>query len=355
MSNTVQKLLALAAALALAGNASAAHDHGSSHIFSVFVSAEADFASTKTGGNDNEIDAVADVIVSHQTGRLRLLGEFVLSSSEHELERAQLGYEVADNTIIWLGRFHQPSSVWNLLYHHGQFLQTSITRPALEEWEDEHGILPHHIVGGLVESLIPTAGADAWRVSLSTGFAPRVESRQLEPFVPFEKDGADFTHASARLEWLPDALGEDVIGMVASTTRMRREGSLTASPITLRTAGLFASLGTDRVRALGNVVLLHTTGTTQAGLEFRNHMAAYLQLEAEPRSDVTLFARQELLTNVRNSAYLAELTAPPARRTVVGTRAQFGLRNAVSLELSRSRFPGSTRRDLRLQWSAAFP
>ncbi len=354
MNNTVQRLLALAAAMALAGNATAAHDHNS-HAFSAFLSAEADFASTTTGGRDEEIDAVADVIFSHQAGRWRLLGELVLSPDEHEMERVQLGYEVADNTIIWLGRFHQPSSVWNVFYHHGQFLQTSITRPAMEEWEDEHGFLPQHIVGGMVESFIPTAGADAWRISVSTGLAPRIEPLELEPFVPFQKEGADFTHASARLEWLPDALGEDVIGLVASTTRMRRDGSLTASPVTLRTAGLFANLGTDRVRALGNVMLLHTKGSTQAGLEFRNHVSAYLQLEAEARSDITLFARQELLTNVRNSAYLAELTRPPARRTVVGARAQFGLRNALSVELSRSRFPGSTRRDLRLQWSAAFP
>lgn len=354
MSSIAPRLLTLFVALAPAGYAMAAHDHYS-HDFSAFLSTEADFSSTDPGENDNKIDAVADVIFINQAGRWRLLGEFVLSPDEHEFERLQVGYEVADNTIVWLGRFHQPSSVWNDFYHHGQFLQTSISRPAMEEWEDEDGFLPHHIVGGMVESLIPTDGADAWRISASTGMSPRIESHRMRPYVPLKGDDANLTHASVRLEWLPDALGEDAVGVVASTTRMQRADRLTPAPVTVRMAGLYANLGTRRFRALGNLMLLDTRGSTASPLRFRNHVSAYLQLEAEARPNVIVFARQELLTNMRDSAYLAEFATPPARRTVAGVRGQIGLRNALSVELSRTRFPGLTRRDLRLQWSAAFP
>lgn len=355
MSKSVHRMIGAAAALVLAGSASAAHDHNS-HVFSAFLSAEADFASTKPGDNDARIDAVADVILSHQAGRWRMLGELVLSRDEHEIERAQLGYEIADNTIVWLGRFHQPSSVWNVFYHHGQFLQTSITRPAMEEWEDEHGFLPHHIVGGMVESLIPTAGADAWRISAAAGIPPLIDGVELQPYVPFQRDKSRLTHASVRLEWLPDAFGEDVVGVVASHTRMRHENPLASSPVTVRMVGLFANLGMSRVRALGNLMLLDTSGSTVAPLRFRRHLSGYLQLEAEARAGLTLFARQEVLSNVRDSAYLALLTAPPVRRTIAGARAQIGLRNAISIELSRSRLHAPmTVREARLQWSAAFP
>ena len=355
MRNPVLRLATLAATLLMAVSAPAAHDHDS-HLFSVFLSAEADFVSARPGGDDTEMDAVADVIVSHQAGRWRMLGELVLSPDEHEIERAQLGYEVADNTIVWVGRFHQPSSVWNVFFHHGQFLQTSVTRPALEEWEDEHGFLPHHIVGGLVESFIPTSGEDAWRISVAAGLPPRVDGSELKPFVPLKDNKTDLTHASLRLEWLPDALGEDVVGIVASHTRMRHEDPLASAPVTLRMAGVFANLGTERLRAVGNLMWLDTRGSTVAPLRFRRHLAAYLQLEAEAAPGFTLFARHELLTNVRDSAYLAGLNAPPVRRTIAGARVQIGLRNAVSVELSRSRLHTPlTLREVRLQWSAAFP
>lgn len=351
-----------AAAILPATRALAAHD-GDSHVFSTFLSAEADFISHKPGEDDSRVDAVADVVFSSHAGRWRFFGEVVLARDEHEIERAQVGYEVADNTVAWLGRFHQPSSVWNVLFHHGQFLQTSITRPSMEQWEDEQGLLPQHIVGGMIESLIPTTGRDGWRITAAAGLSPRIDAGELEPFVPFRDKGADLSHASLRLEWLPDALGENVIGMVASSTRMRREpASSTAQaglrPVTVRTAGLFANVGGSRLRALANLSLLDMRGDDAAAapLRFRTHVASYVQLESELRTGITLFARQEMLSNLRDAAYLALLRPPAARRSVAGVRAQLGLRNAISVEFSRSRIPTpETLHEVRLQWSAAFP
>jgi hypothetical protein len=357
MSNNVKRLATLVAATALSVGARAAHDHNA-HLFSVFLSAEGRVASGDPGKDGSEFDAVADVIMSHQAGPWRLLGELVLSPDEHEMERAQVGYEVADNTILWVGRFHQPSSVWNVLFHHGQFLQTSITRPAIEEWEDEHGILPQHIIGAMAESLITTSGAAGWRISASGGLSPRVDKNLLRPYVPFRGTDANLTHASLRLEWLPDALGEDVAGVVLSRTRMRRDDSLVAPgpPVTVRIAGVFANMGKGNLRALGNLMLLDTAGSAVTPLGFRQHLAGYLQLEVAVHPGATLFARHELLTHSQSSAYLALLNAPPARRTIAGGRVQLGLRNAITLELAHSKTQSAgALRELRLQWSAAIP
>jgi hypothetical protein len=137
---------------------------------------------------------------------------------------------------------------------------------------------------------------------------------------------------------------------------MNRNDLLAASPMTVRTAGVFANLSASRVRALGNLIFLDTSGSAVAPLRFRHHLAGYVQLEAEAGAGVTLFARQELLTNARNSAYLAALTSPPVRRTVAGARAQVSLRNAISLELAHGHLSSATTvREARLQWSAAIP
>src|SRR5712671_4347155 len=89
----------------------------------------------------------ADTLLTLQEGPIKLFSEYLLSDHEGDLERLQLGWQLSDETILWIGRFHQPTSVWNHDHHHGQYLQTSITRPAIDEWEDLGGVLPQHFTG----------------------------------------------------------------------------------------------------------------------------------------------------------------------------------------------------------------
>src|SRR5689334_21814483 len=139
-------LLALAAGTAGAGD--------TQHELLVFGSAEV----ARADGIDRDethIDAekvAADILFSLQRNSFKVFGEYLLTNHESDLERFQVGWEPSEGSVVWLGRFHQASSVWNHEHHHGQFLQTSITRPASEEWEDEGGIIPQHFVGPLWES-----------------------------------------------------------------------------------------------------------------------------------------------------------------------------------------------------------
>ena len=87
----------------------------------------------------------ADMLLSLQKGQFKFFAEYLLSDHEGDLERFQLGWQFSDDTVVWIGRYHQPSSVWNHEHHHGQYLQTSISRPDIDEWEDLGGILPQHV------------------------------------------------------------------------------------------------------------------------------------------------------------------------------------------------------------------
>lgn len=64
-----------------------------------------------------------------------------------DLERLQLGYTFNDQITAWMGRFHTPYGYWNTAFHHGQQIQTSLSRPRFIEFEDKGGILPAHTVG----------------------------------------------------------------------------------------------------------------------------------------------------------------------------------------------------------------
>ena len=121
------------------------------------------------------------MLLSLQKGPCKLFGEYLLSDHEGDLERLQLGWQLSDETVLWIGRFHQPTSVWNHDHHHGQYLQTSITRPAIDEWEDLGGVIPQHFTGALLESGRTVFG---WklRTAVAAGIAPQITAEGLEPF-----------------------------------------------------------------------------------------------------------------------------------------------------------------------------
>lgn len=64
-----------------------------------------------------------------------------------DLERLWGQWTVDDWLYLKLGREHSPTSHWNRRYHHGRWLWTSATQPALAHFEDDAGILPVHQVG----------------------------------------------------------------------------------------------------------------------------------------------------------------------------------------------------------------
>jgi hypothetical protein len=73
-----------------------------------------------------------------------------------EVERAILKYNQSDALKLSVGRFHTPVSYWNVAFHHGQWLQTSVARPDMIEFGTE--FLPVHFVGAFAEGEIPSGG-----------------------------------------------------------------------------------------------------------------------------------------------------------------------------------------------------
>jgi len=64
-----------------------------------------------------------------------------------DLERSFVQYVVDPWLKVSVGRFHTSLGYWNDTYHHGGYLQTPITRPVMERFEDSQGLLPAHTTG----------------------------------------------------------------------------------------------------------------------------------------------------------------------------------------------------------------
>jgi hypothetical protein len=181
---------------------------------------------------------------SLSAGRFRMLGELLLSTEEQELERFQFGWEVRPDTYLWLGRFHQPASVWNTRHHHGSYLQPSITRPVIESWEDDDGLLPQHFVGALAETRLPLGQSGGFSLQGGVGAGPAMEEQELVPVEIYEPEGLDGRLSwSLRATYLPVFADDDEIGLIASGSEIDLTQSSYVGPadhVDLQVAGIFA-------------------------------------------------------------------------------------------------------------------
>ena len=73
-----------------------------------------------------------------------------------EVERLILRYDLNDYFKISFGRYHTPINYWNTAFHHGQWLQTTISRPEMVQFGGS--FIPVHFVGALAEGSTPAGG-----------------------------------------------------------------------------------------------------------------------------------------------------------------------------------------------------
>jgi len=81
-----------------------------------------------------------------------------------EVERLIIRFDTSDQLKLSVGRYHTPINWWNTAYHHGLWLQTTISRPEMVQFGGK--FLPVHFVGALAEGAIPAGG---WNVNYQAG------------------------------------------------------------------------------------------------------------------------------------------------------------------------------------------
>lgn len=103
---------------------------------------------------------------------LSVFGEFSARASEGDhhfaVERLIIKYDFSDQFKLSAGRYHTPIGYWNAAFHHGAWLQTTVSRPEMARFGSK--ILPIHFVGALLEGNIPSGrmGLD-YKVGLGNG------------------------------------------------------------------------------------------------------------------------------------------------------------------------------------------
>jgi len=101
-----------------------------------------------------------------------VFGEFSATARDGDhhfgVERLIVKYDFSDHFKLSAGRYHTPIGYWNAAYHHGAWLQTTVSRPEMARFGSK--ILPIHFVGALLEGNVPSGrlGLD-YKVGIGNG------------------------------------------------------------------------------------------------------------------------------------------------------------------------------------------
>jgi hypothetical protein len=342
----------------------AQHEHSSGE-FEVFVAAETFHGSGQAVRDDADPWIDADVVAGFTQHQFRVFGEFLATPDEYDLERFQVGFEFVPETVLWLGRFHQPGSAWNTEHHHGQYLQTDITRPYIERWEDEQGIIPQHIAGALLESRQSIGRESAIQLSGGIGAAPGLSGSSLEPVtLTRASPGRHGLSVTARLAYLPEYVGASSVGLLFGHHDLDANYGITlpslgSSHADLTLYGAYIDWTIEPWRVVGADYYVDVVMAGAARNE--SFTSGYLQIERQLPRRVTVFGRLEESGRMQESRYVALFDREDGsleialRRQALGIRWDFVRRQALTLELSHLVSLERQSNQLRLQWSAAIP
>jgi hypothetical protein len=362
---SVQKpLLYLALSLLRTSLALAQHDHSAGE-FEVFVAAEAFHGSGHAPRDDADPPVNADVVVGVTEHQLRVFGELLATPDERDLERFQVGFEFVPETVLWFGRFHQPASAWNTEHHHGQYLQTDITRPYIERWEDEQGIIPQHITGALLESRQSVGGEGAIQLSGGVGAAPALTNTSMEPISFIRSNpGRHGLSVTARIAYLPEYVGANSVGLLFGHDALDASYALALpalhsshANLTIYGAYIDWTVGPWRIVGTDYYVDVALDRTTRN----ESFMSGYLQVERQVPRRLTLFGRLEDSARMQESRYVDLFDHEDGnleialRRQALGVRWDYARRQALTLEVAHLVSLHQQSNQVRAQWSAAIP
>jgi hypothetical protein len=351
--------------LCMAPHAWADHEHAS-NVFEVFYAAEAMAGSGQSHADkDDDTYVNADILFAAAVHQFRVLGEIFVSPEEHDVERMQFGYEFAPDTVLWVGRFHMPASAWNSEHHHGRYLQTSITRPFIERWEDEHGLIPQHIAGALLETRQGIGSGSALQLATGVGASSSWGDHQYEPVnLIGENPGRHRFSVSGRLAYLPEYEGTSSAGFLFAhdqlySTNAQLFTALNSAHVVLTVSGAYLDWNFNQWHLMGAGYYVDVKLDQTARDE--SFISGYLQGERALAHNLTAFGRIEDSARMQDSRYVALFDDHDGdvdvalRRQALGLRWDFVRRQALTIELSHVSTLGYRSNEARLQWSGVIP
>jgi hypothetical protein len=302
--------------------------------------------------NDNQVIPELNVFYTGEYQQFRFLGEWLVNSISHNVERIQFGVHLGEPSL-WLGRFHNPIGYWNMQFHHAAFLQTSVSRPGIMAFETAGGVIPNHLTGFLLEGL-HEFGESGLYYTIGAGAGPHL-IKGLTAFNVFEPSGSHRPAASFRLGYQPVSYGIEEMGLSGAYTEIPGD-HLVLNKVNQFVASIYANRQFGAIRFLSEALYVnnHLDRPSQ-GKTDSNFLNAYAQLEWDVSENITLYSRGEDTFFGRNDPYLSYFPKFVEDRIMGGGRYKFNQNMAFKLEVSQEHLRNDRFAQVMVQWSAIFP
>lgn len=314
---------------------------------------------------DSFVRGSLNFLYSYSGERFRFLGEYLWSSQESELERFKGGWQWQNGTMLWLGRFHTAAKYWTSEYHHGQFLQTPITRPSLEEWEDESGPIPSHITGLSLEIDRERGSESALSYAISAGLAPKFAGHKLVAYDVLDPRSGHGLGINFRVVYRPELVSPMQLGFISGWNEINviseSSPNLTdLNRIDQLTVGAFADWRWRDFRLITSLVHFENDLQYVDTSVDDVFLLTYLQLEYEANEDFTFFGRTDNGFSEDQSPYLRLLPGFIAHRHMLGLRWDVASFHSLTVEIADTSRQGDGLthdhfKEIRFQWSAVYP
>jgi hypothetical protein len=248
-----------------------------------------------------------------------------------DLERAQLGYQIADSVTIWMGRFHTPYGYYNTAFHHGQQIATSLRRPRFIEFEDHGGVMPAHTVG-LWLTGTQRLGGERLTYDAFVGNGQSITNGQLDMHNAGNTHGGAIFGGNLGL-LLGGVLDGMKVGVDAFQTKIENQDRTPSYFTQVRSYGVYAVYDTDVWEIISELHLFNNTDLT--GATGQHHSDAGFAQIGYRVHRFTPYGRYERGAFEQADDYFAAQTYGGSYyRGALGVRYDIDLWSAVKFELA---------------------
>ena len=287
-----------------------------------------------------------------------------------DLERIWVAREFGTGFTLGAGRFHSPLGYWNRTFHHGTFMQDTVSRPFFLDFEDgAAGVLPVHIVGllawGDISGKLSYEAFIGNGPSVDTSVAGLAATPDNKPEIDINDAGDSNSDKSIgfRLSYqATDDLATSLFMVTHTVGESSATGGLTAVGEDLASQTI---TGIDAQYFKGDLEVFLEYFSFSNDDEVNNingeqgshsGSAYYLQLGYYFQIQTKAILRYESLAFDDDDVYFSILGAFEATNTVIAFRHNLSDTNAITLEFSRIDPEMSDAEDYTtLQWSFMIP
>lgn len=299
---------------------------------------------------------LVDFFYTAKYNNWRVLSEFLISDDERDLERLIVGRIGADGRQLWFGRNHTDIDQWNRLFHRETYLQTTIHRPGIIEFEDDGGVLPAHITGLSMEDNW-SIGEHSLNYRFTIGLGPALKQQHLVPFDLLKLNQG--SHDLGLTAIVSDQSAGDSFkdsGLFLGHTIIPSQAN-NLLKIKQTVVGAYAnySINTNMIWRASAFYIEDNIDLAGGANKKASFGYAYLQPEYNLNLAWTVYGRLEVNSGAKDDLYVLQIPSFISERSLIGTRYQMENSQVIKFELAKLRQYGQHFLAAEVQWSAALP